>query len=198
MQDKYIYCFTNKINNKKYFGQTINPNSRYAMHKWNAEHVSDHYFYRSIRKYGLENFSFEIVAENLSWEEADQKEIELISEHNTIWPNGYNIAPGGTGKCPKIAKLVGRKNRKIWDQLSEDEKVERIERMRQSNLGREQTDFQKQKAMEANQRRWLITYPDGHTKEIVNLNKFCREEGLKYPNNFSTRGIYKGYKAEKL
>lgn len=28
-----IYCYTNKLNNKKYIGQSINPELRFANHK---------------------------------------------------------------------------------------------------------------------------------------------------------------------
>ena len=34
-----IYCFTNKINNKKYIGQTISDdNGRYNRHLYSARH----------------------------------------------------------------------------------------------------------------------------------------------------------------
>ena len=33
----YIYTITNKINNKKYVGQTINPQKRWSRHKLDAQ-----------------------------------------------------------------------------------------------------------------------------------------------------------------
>ena len=38
----HIYCFTNKINNKKYVGQSINDNNvRYNQHIFSAKHETD-------------------------------------------------------------------------------------------------------------------------------------------------------------
>ena len=61
-----IYCFTNLKNNKKYIGSTIvEPNRRYSQHIYNATHENAHQYnyplYQAIRKYGIENFKFEIL-----------------------------------------------------------------------------------------------------------------------------------------
>lgn len=93
---KYIYCFTNLINQKKYIGSTINkPNIRYNQHLYTAFHQnSNKYyypFYQAIRKYGIENFSYEIIAEiDCSEEEIREIEKQYIHYYNTITPNGYN------------------------------------------------------------------------------------------------------------
>ena len=54
------------------------------------------YFYNAIRKYGFDSFRHEILFSDLTKEEAEQKEIELIAQYqsnNRIF--GYNIANGG-------------------------------------------------------------------------------------------------------
>ncbi len=54
------------------------------------------YFSRAIQKYGWDNFKHEVLFENLTEEEACQKEIELISEYQATNPEfGYNIFLGG-------------------------------------------------------------------------------------------------------
>lgn len=197
-KNKYIYCFTNKLNNKKYIGQTINPNQRYAVHKYYTKN-DDRYFYRALRKHGLENFTFEVIRENLSWKEADEIETQLIAELNTIWPNGYNIAPGGTGKSNHTRKLISENKKERWKNLSDEEKNDKIQQLRNSRLGKQQSSHQKECARKANQKRWLITYPDGRQQEIVNLRQFCKDNGLKYgASNLSGSGTYKGYKAKLL
>lgn len=91
-----IYCFTNKINNKKYIGSTIvEPNVRYNQHIYNVKHENVHQYnyplYQAIRKYGIENFIFEILEQKECMEqEIRQLEREYILKYNTISPNGYN------------------------------------------------------------------------------------------------------------
>ena len=92
----YIYCFTNTINNKKYIGSTIQkPNIRYNQHIYNVFHKNVHQYdyplYVAIRKYGLENFSYEILLEKDCDEETIRKiEQEYIIKYNCLSPNGYN------------------------------------------------------------------------------------------------------------
>ena len=62
-----IYCYTNLINGKKYIGQTINPSQRYSAHK--STHLNekdpeyDSLFHRALRKYGWDNFKYEVLNE---------------------------------------------------------------------------------------------------------------------------------------
>jgi len=65
-----------------------------------------------------------------------------------------------------------------------------------------QTDYQKRKAAEANQKEWLITFPDGHRETIVNLNQFCRDNNLTQSNMIHvSKGrwkSHKGFRCEKV
>lgn len=56
------------------------------------------HFFNAIMKYGWDNFKHEILYSNLTKEEAEQLEIQLIAEYDSTNPNkGYNIAHGGLG-----------------------------------------------------------------------------------------------------
>lgn len=60
-----IYCFTNKINNKKYIGQSRDLETRKKSHLRNYDNPNlvtyNGLFYRAIRKYGIDNFDYEIL-----------------------------------------------------------------------------------------------------------------------------------------
>ena len=46
---------------------------------------------KDIEKYGLENFSFEILDSAESQEELDRKQREYIKKYNSREPYGYNL-----------------------------------------------------------------------------------------------------------
>ena len=84
-----VYIHINKINNKKYVGQTKQiPKKRWA----NGEgYKGCSYFYNAICKYGWNNFDHEIIASHLTSDEADNFEKLLINKLDLTNPNnGYN------------------------------------------------------------------------------------------------------------
>ncbi len=110
-----IYMITNKINNKKYIGQTVSYLSsgrKYGVStRWN-HHVSDannyadngiRHFCNAIRKYGKDNFNIEILL-ICNLEMMDYYEKEFIKSYDTISPKGYNIEDGGRGNdnCKRL------------------------------------------------------------------------------------------------
>lgn len=55
------------------------------------------YFYNAILKYGWDNIKHIVLFDNLTKEQAEQKEIELIKQYNTTNREyGYNIESGGS------------------------------------------------------------------------------------------------------
>lgn len=91
----YIYQITNLINGKIYIGQTNNIARRWSNHKTcNSPSMA---IAKAIKKYGVDNFKFEILYRNIPIEQIDELEIKTIAEKNSLVPNGYNISKGGTG-----------------------------------------------------------------------------------------------------
>lgn len=99
----YIYHIINKINNKRYVGQTINFQNRKATHlrnlKSNQHHSSK--LQRAWNKYGEDNFKFlvkEVEIEKI--EDLYFLEIEEIKKYDSYF-NGYNMTIGGEGSVRK-------------------------------------------------------------------------------------------------
>lgn len=92
-----IYIYTNKINNKKYVGQSRNLEKRIYEHERRAfKEEDDEYnslIHKAFRKYGLKNFLIEVFL--IEEEFLNIRETELIKELNSVSPNGYNITFGG-------------------------------------------------------------------------------------------------------
>lgn len=87
-----IYVFTNKINGKKYVGQTSrNFKERVGEHL--RRNVT--YFDKALKKYGISNFDYEIVDNACSIDELNEKEKFWIVKNDSMIPNGYNLCEGG-------------------------------------------------------------------------------------------------------
>ncbi len=93
-----IYLVTNLINQMKYVGQTIRTlKQRKSSHLSSSKKGSTYYLHRAIRKYGAENFKWEVIYNASSEEELNEKETFFIKEYNTNSQDGYNLTEGGRG-----------------------------------------------------------------------------------------------------
>lgn len=99
----YIYCYTNKINGKRYVGQTNNEQRRVREHKSNYSNPKsvnyNNIIHKAMRKYGYENFTYELL-------EVVEGTQDLVDDREAYWidvlgsrvnKNGYNILEGGNG-----------------------------------------------------------------------------------------------------
>lgn len=89
-----IYSITNKINNKRYIGLSVNIHNRWTQHKSDLKydsHVNPH-LQSAWNKYGEDSFEFEIL-EICSKEELEDKEIFWIDKFDSC-NSGYNILYG--------------------------------------------------------------------------------------------------------
>ena len=86
-----IYSVTNKINNKIYIGQSIDIERRWNQHRYGKGNLI---LKNAIKKYGIENFEFDVL------EVLESKDIKILTELEQKWfdikkpfitQNGYNI-----------------------------------------------------------------------------------------------------------
>ncbi len=90
----YIYKIENRLNSKIYIGQTINHEKRMREHIYGRKSKNS-IIDKAIKKYGKENFEFEIIDTTCNQEEADFLERKYIKEYSALKPYGYNILIGG-------------------------------------------------------------------------------------------------------
>ena len=139
----YLYRITNKINGKIYIGQTISPQKRWCGHKNQAKkETPNQLISKAIKKYGSDNFEFEVIAICWSYEDANWTEEELIKQYDSLANNckGYNLSLGGE-TAPKTEewKQAVKKTKESWS-------IEKREAIKQ------------QQAISAKQR--IIDYPE--------------------------------------
>lgn len=86
------YCI---VTDKWYIGQTVNPEKRFNCHIDRAINKKDKtYFYNSIRKYGLENFVYCVLEDNVLRENLNMREMDWIEYYDSFYC-GYNMTAGG-------------------------------------------------------------------------------------------------------
>ena len=106
--NKYcIYLHKNKINNKIYIGQTCQK----PQYRWNNGngYKQCSYFYSAIQKYGWDNFEHIILENNLTAQQANQKEEEYIKYYKSNEKQfGYNLSAGGDNH-KEISELTRKK-----------------------------------------------------------------------------------------
>lgn len=99
-----IYMVINKSNGKMYIGKTKHTaQKRWKTHQYSAgqKRFQQIYFYKAIRKWGIEGFDVCVIDQAESMEESDFLEQYYILEYESYKPKiGYNGSMGGCGVHP--------------------------------------------------------------------------------------------------
>lgn len=158
-----IYKYTSP-SNKHYIGQTINENIRKSHHRITTAKNGTK-FGNAISKYGLENFSYEILFTS-EWtsdltalkEELDSMEIYYIDKFHSF-DYGYNLTKGGEGtlgyhhseeskeKISKASKNSSKETRRKISQRNKGRIVskETREKISKSSIGKKMSKESRQK-----------------------------------------------------
>ncbi len=99
----YIYKITNLINSKIYIGQAKNTNQRWRQHQNESKKDKPSMVINyAMKKYGIENFKFEVIASCLDQDAANNTETIIIQQENSyaFLNKGYNVSNGGSN-APK-------------------------------------------------------------------------------------------------
>lgn len=116
-----IYCLTNNINGKKYFGQTTRENIEDYLEKVHnkiAMNGLGFYLHRAIRKYGWDNFNKEVICECGNALSLNLMEDLCIRVFDTINSSrGYNLKYGGShGKhIQETLEKMSKASKERWE-----------------------------------------------------------------------------------
>jgi group I intron endonuclease len=187
-----IYCITNKVNGKKYVGQTVKTLAeRWRRHCWASEANKRMAIGLAIKKYGKENFKIEILCECSTLEELSQSECDYIKRLNTLAPNGYNLTEGGerpnftpevrakisaAHKGRHASKATRLKLRKAG--LGRKFPQDRIDRMRNCRIGKKPCSLALTNSILTNQKTYKLVSPSGDEVQITNMSRFCKSNDL--------------------
>lgn len=138
-----VYIHINKFNGKVYVGITCRkPEYRWNNGKGYYKNAQSK-MYNAIQKYGWENFEHKILFENLTKEEAEKKEIELIEQYKSYDDKfGYNITKG--------ENCIGNMTEETRKKISEAHK------------GRKMSEEQKEKIRQTCRKTWQEKIKNGY------------------------------------
>lgn len=110
-----VYKIVNQSTQMAYIGQATQfkykngkPYNYGASGRWN-DHVASSKsretpLCQAIRQYGRSNFTVEVLEEGLL-DDLDEREAYYISEHDTVYPNGYNVASHSRNRHRETSNL---------------------------------------------------------------------------------------------
>lgn len=94
-----IYMIRNKVNGKKYVGQTIQRViDRVRKHRSQGETNYCRVLKAAILKHGWDSFEWSVLEAGVPASQMDAREIAMIDEHESRVPSGYNLQGGGNAR----------------------------------------------------------------------------------------------------
>jgi len=191
MKNSIIYKHTNKINNKSYIGKTIfSMEERLAGHIKSSRNGSEYAFHRALRKYGVDNFTSEILESDIEESIISEREKYWIKKYKSFGKLGYNMTIGGEGtqgikvkestkeKLREYAIKAYNKEGKIVSVSKET--FNKDDNLIHINTGRTKTKEQKLNNAKANYIKFNV-YDSNNKLMFINdgdLKTFWKETGL--------------------
>ena len=171
----YIYKITNIINNKSYVGYTTNPKARWVAHRHNQGSKLVH---QAIKKYGLNKFTFKVIAEDTV-----ENEQQYINEHNTMAPNGYNLTEGGSLPPNHKGKTYKEIYGADWKQQVQKRRLKQIARGGHGPIAHtEETKKKISKATKGKNNPMYGKTQSSHTRKLISESKKGKGVGSRNPN----------------
>jgi len=179
----YVYKITNKMSGKIYIGQTNDLKSRWLKHCSVSRNSNyNHPLYNSIRKYGIEHFTYEIIDQFENLDDCNKSEELWIQKLNTQDKNiGYNIAFGGDNRTisketkDKLSEINTGEGNPFYGKTHSEETKQKLSELKIGTMASDQT---KQKMSKSRCGENNPMYGKNHTEE--SLNKMSQAKIGKY------------------
>lgn len=172
MKNNYCVYKHTSPNGKIYIGIT----SREPQKRWGSNGINyrTQMFYNAIQKYGWNNISHEVLFDNLTKEEAEQKEIELIALYRSNEKQfGYNIDNGGN--C--IGSFSEEHKQKISNSKKGKPRDEdTIRKVKEALTGRKLSESHRRKIVEINKNRKFSEDALNRISESSKNRKYTKEQ----------------------
>jgi len=174
----FIYIITNKINNKKYIGQTTRSlNKRIyeykAAYKYNKFY--NQHLLSAFNKYGWNNFEFSIIDTAQSIEELNTKEIKYINKYQSNNKEfGYNLENGGRNAIPDIETLNKMSKSHLEIKQTDNwinKRIAKAGTVEAKKYGKPKTEEEKLKLSKSSPKYWLGKNRDEITKQKISETK---------------------------
>lgn len=181
----FYYRITNKLNGKVYIGETNNPIKRWGFHiVISGDENPKGLISIKIKKYGYENFEFEVIS--CSWTDEFKKEIEkeFITQYDSCNPEiGYNVSPGGKEKSEKtklsLSSSLGGENNPFYGKKHSPETIKILSDQAKARTGNKNGMFNKHHTEETKLKISKINkgrkHPPRSEEHRQNLSKYPKE-----------------------
>ncbi len=99
-----VYILKNNLNGKQYVGSTIRPIEQRLKEHQNTN--TDFPIHKAIKKYGWENFSYEVVFTSDDASALRQREGFEMDRRNTFGEDGYNLKGVSSTRNPNCKSKI--------------------------------------------------------------------------------------------
>lgn len=173
-----IYKYTSP-SGKSYIGQTIHPKERIEQHRRMVGNSK--VFHSAIKKYGFDNFTYEVlVTVDLDDEQELKQKLDFfekfyIRKYHTFGENGYNMTVGGGGTLGST-HTVSEETRRRLSEINKgkhlsDETRHKISEVQKGKVLSEETKRRISEANKGNKNCLGNTLSEEHKHNISEANK---------------------------
>lgn len=199
-----IYLATNKLfPNKHYIGYDKNYPERMQTHLYQSfnSNMKKYRFYwynfhQTLRKFGKENFDWEIIYQSTDLNHIKEMEKHFIIEYNSHYKkgNGYNMTDGGEGFTGGMRTEKWKKNHSLKISGKNNPNYGK-KGILNHNFGRKKSKEEIERRIEKISKKWKFVSPTNDVYIVTGRPKFCQDHQLS-AGNLSKYGYSKGWTCE--